>query len=57
MGDVQTEMEKVTWPDWEQLKNSTFVVLVFVVVIAGLILIMDLLVSAGLRVLTGVLGG
>lgn len=57
MGDVQTEMEKVTWPDWEQLKNSTFVVLVFVVVIAALILIMDLVVSNGLRILTGVLGG
>lgn len=57
VGDVQTEMEKVTWPDWEQLKNSTFVVLVFVVVIAALILIMDLVVSNGLRILTGVLGG
>ncbi|HET7274057.1 MAG TPA: preprotein translocase subunit SecE [Longimicrobiaceae bacterium] len=57
IGDVQTEMEKVTWPDWEQLKNSTFVVLVFVVVIAALIFVIDFLVSAGLRILTGLLGG
>jgi preprotein translocase SecE subunit len=42
VGDVQTEMQKVTWPDWPQLKNSTFVILVFVVVVALIIFGMDL---------------
>jgi preprotein translocase subunit SecE len=35
------EMKKVTWPDWDQLRNSTFVVLVFVVIVSGIIWLMD----------------
>ena len=31
LGDVRTELEKVTWPDWPQLKNSTGVIIAFVV--------------------------
>lgn len=57
LGDVQTEMEKVTWPDWPQLKNSTLVVLVFTVVIALLIGAMDVVLTAALDLLTGMLGG
>jgi preprotein translocase subunit SecE len=43
------EMKKVTWPDWGQLRNSTFVVLVFVVIVSAIIWLMDV----GVR---GVLG-
>ena len=35
------EMKKVTWPDWDQLRNSTFVVLVFVVIVSAIIWLMD----------------
>jgi preprotein translocase subunit SecE len=35
------EMKKVTWPDFPQLRNSTFVVLVFVVIVSAIIWIMD----------------
>jgi preprotein translocase SecE subunit len=35
------EMKKVTWPDLPQLRNSTFVVLVFVVIVSAIIWIMD----------------
>jgi preprotein translocase subunit SecE len=35
------EMKKVTWPDFPQLRNSTFVVLVFVVIVSAIIWVMD----------------
>ena len=57
LGDVQTEMQKVTWPDWPQLKNSTFVIVVFVVVVALIIALMDVASNNALQVLRGVLGG
>lgn len=57
LGDVQTEMKKVTWPDAPQLKNSTFVILVFVAVVGLIIFVMDFLVNRGLEILRGVLGG
>jgi preprotein translocase subunit SecE len=55
--DVQTEMKKVTWPDWPQLKNSTFVILVFLVVVALIIFAMDFVVNRGLEMLRSILGG
>jgi preprotein translocase subunit SecE len=55
--DVRTEMQKVTWPDWPQLKNSTFVIVVFVAVLALVIFVMDFVSSRLLELLTSVLGG
>ncbi len=55
--DVQDEMRKVTWPDWPQLKNSTFVIIVFVMIVAFIIFIMDLGVANALNLLRGLLGG
>ncbi len=40
--EVVDEIRKVTWPDWAQLKNSTFVILVFVFIVSTIIWIMDL---------------
>ena len=40
--EVADEIKKVTWPDWPQLKNSTFVILVFVFIVSAIIWIMDL---------------
>ena len=57
LGDVQTEMQKVTWPDWPQLKNSTYVIIVFVAVVALLIFIMDFAVNNALELLRSILGG
>ena len=45
------ELKKVTWPDVPQLRNSTFVVLVFVVIVSGIIWIMDLTVRGVLGVI------
>jgi len=47
--EVVDEIKKVTWPDWPQLKNATLVILVFVLIVAAIIWIMDL----GVRGLLG----
>jgi preprotein translocase subunit SecE len=57
VADVQEEMKKVTWPDWPQLKNSTFVIVVFMVVVAVTIAIMDYGVSGILEVVRGIVRG
>ncbi len=57
VGDVRTEMQKVTWPDTPQLKNSTFIIFVFVLALTLIIFGMDLVVNNGLLLLRGVLGG
>jgi len=41
---VLEEIKKVTWPDWPQLKNSTLVVIVFVVIVSLIIFLMDVIV-------------
>jgi preprotein translocase subunit SecE len=42
--EVVDEIRKVTWPDWPQLKNSTLVVIVFVVIVSLIIFLMDFVV-------------
>lgn len=42
IGDVNSEVRKVTWPDRQQLKNATGVIILFVVIVAILIGLMDL---------------
>jgi len=44
-GEVVEELKKVTWPDFAQLKNATGVIIVFVVIVALIILLMDLVVQ------------
>jgi preprotein translocase subunit SecE len=57
VGDVQTELQKVTWPDVPQLKNSTYVIIVFVTVVALIIFGMDFVVNNALQMLRAILGG
>lgn len=57
LGDVRTEMQKVTWPDWPQLKNSTYIIMVFVTIVALIIFVMDYFVNTALEILRGILGG
>ena len=35
------ELQRVTWPDYEQLKNATFVIIIFSVLVGVIIWIMD----------------
>jgi preprotein translocase subunit SecE len=43
VGEVNGEVRKVTWPDRQQLKNATGVIILFVVVVAILIGLMDII--------------
>jgi preprotein translocase SecE subunit len=54
--EVSDELKKVTWPDWPQLKNSTGVILVFMVIMAAIIFAMDWISSGALSALRGVFG-
>jgi preprotein translocase subunit SecE len=51
-----TELRKVTWPDYEQLKNATLVVLLFVVLISIVIWLMDVTVRTIINAIMGIFG-
>ena len=51
VGEVLDELKKVTWPDYPQLKNATLVIIVFVVIVALIIWIMDMSVRGILNVI------
>ncbi len=55
--EVIDELKKVTWPDWPQLKNATFVILVFVLIVAAIIWLMDLAVSNILELILNLFTG
>jgi preprotein translocase subunit SecE len=50
-GEVMDELRKVTWPDQEQLKNATLVIIVFVIIVSAIIWVMDLGVRGVLRLI------
>ena len=41
--------EKVTWPNWTQLQQSTMIVLVATLVITAVVALMDLVSNGGLK--------
>ncbi|HEX8715797.1 MAG TPA: preprotein translocase subunit SecE [Gemmatimonadaceae bacterium] len=41
--EVRTELRKVTWPDRAQLRQATIAIIIFVLLIAGFIAILDLI--------------
>jgi preprotein translocase subunit SecE len=41
--------EKVTWPTWEQLQQSTMIVLVATLLITAIVWIMDFIAAGGLN--------
>ena len=42
-------LEKVSWPTWSQLQQSTVIVLVATILITAIVWVMDLLAQAGLK--------
>ena len=50
------ELQRVTWPDWPQLKSATLVVIVFCILIAGVIWIMDLASRFSIDFIMGIFG-
>ena len=45
----QEMMEKVTWPKWDQLQQSTMIVLGATLVITGIVALMDFLANGSLK--------
>ncbi len=50
------ELLKVTWPDYEQLKSATLVIIVFVILISAVIWGMDIVVRSLVRLIMGTFG-
>ena len=50
------EMGKVTWPDYDQLKSATLVVIAFVFLISAIIWIMDMASRTVIDLIMGVFG-
>ena len=50
------ELQKVTWPDYDQLKSATGVVILFVFLISGIIWIMDVASRTIIQFIMGMFG-
>jgi preprotein translocase subunit SecE len=50
------ELTKVTWPDMEQLRSATIVVILFTIAISAIIWLMDNVASAVIRFIMGMFG-
>jgi len=44
-------LEKVSWPSWTQLQQSTLIVLVATLLITGIVWAMDLVALSGLKLI------
>ncbi|MBL7700505.1 MAG: preprotein translocase subunit SecE [Chitinophagaceae bacterium] len=44
-------LEKVSWPSWTQLQQSTLIVLVATLIITGIVWAMDLVAQSGLKLI------
>jgi preprotein translocase subunit SecE len=42
-------LEKVSWPTWTQLQQSTLIVLVATLIITAIVWVMDLIAQGGLK--------
>ena len=48
--DVKYEMSKVSWPDWDDLKGSTYVVLILSLIITSYLFVVDFFLSRAISV-------
>ena len=55
--EVAEQLRKVTWPDRAQLKSSTGVITVFVLVVALIIFGMDYVINHALQLVTSLFTG
>jgi preprotein translocase subunit SecE len=56
--DVMTEMRKVTWPDFGQVRQSTLLIIIFVLFVGLVIYLMDLVLQGVLvRLIPSLFGG
>lgn len=50
------ELQRVTWPDWPQLKNATLVVIVFCLMVSLVIWLMDMASRFGIDLIMSIFG-
>ena len=50
------ELQRVTWPDWPQLKNATMVVIAFCILAALVIWVMDIVSRFVIDLIMGIFG-
>jgi len=56
LDECYEELHKVTWPDYDQLKSATGVVVLFVILISGIIWIMDVASRTVIGFIMGIFG-
>ena len=56
IGECWVELQKVTWPDWEQLRSATIVVLIFTMAVSLIIWLMDKSASFVISTIMGIFG-
>ncbi len=49
--DVKIEMSKVSWPNWAELKGSTFVVVSFSIIVSLFLFFVDRILSTILQII------
>jgi len=54
--EVVEQVKKVTWPDVAQLKSSTGIIVLFMLLVAAVIFVLDLVVRNGLNVVGSLFG-
>ncbi|MEZ4415202.1 MAG: preprotein translocase subunit SecE [Gemmatimonadota bacterium] len=54
--DCWAELHKVTWPDWPQTRNATWVIILFVVLVSAVIWVMDLVARGGINMILSIFG-
>lgn len=48
--EVSIEMKKVSWPKWDELKGSTWVVVTFSIIISAFLFFIDRILSTVMQV-------
>lgn len=56
MEECVVELQKVTWPDVDQLRSATLVVLLFTIAVSGIIWLMDKSASWVIQLIMGIFG-
>ena len=54
LGEVKVETRKISWPSMEELRGSTWVVIVAVIIITLVIAIIDLILNRALGLLINI---
>ena len=49
--EVSVEMKKVSWPKWDELKGSTWVVVSFSIIISAFLFFIDRILSSVMQVI------